>query len=136
MGVRFQAAVLVLATGVLLTACSHRYGVVAKTEDKVGFAPARTGPVCLLAGDLPTGTDAQQLGTIKAGKRSYGGTDEIMRAMADEARRIGADAVINMVAEQRVKGPIPWRAVAPTGTGNAVKVQGDIDCNAAGGKSL
>ena len=76
----------------LLAGCASRYGVVAKTDGITGHLEPRAGAVCMLAGSL-SGIDVREIGTIKAGKRSYGGTDEIMRAMADEARRVTATPV-------------------------------------------
>ncbi|MDA0705706.1 MAG: SHOCT domain-containing protein [Proteobacteria bacterium] len=59
--------------------------------------------------------------------------------MAREARQLGADALINLQASQRFKGPLPWRITSPTGDGQAVKVLPDspkIDCLYMGGRLL
>jgi hypothetical protein len=78
--------------------------------------------VCILRGSLPTEYTFRELGRIKATQRTYGGVDELSRPIADEARRVGADAIINYDADQRFKGPLPWRLRAPTGMGIAVKL--------------
>jgi hypothetical protein len=78
------------------------------------------------------------MGLVKATKRSYGGVDELDIAIANEARRIGADAVINLQASQRFKGPLPWRVTSPTGVGTAIKLTPEspkLDCAALRGKS-
>jgi hypothetical protein len=89
----------------------------------------------MLAGEPPSTVNYEVLGRIVATKRSYGGTDELLAPMGLEARRLGADAIINLQADQRFKGPLPWRVRSPTGDGQAIKVLvgGDLDCIAAGG---
>lgn len=94
---------------------------------------SRTGPVCLLAGGLPDGVQSTYIGEIHATKGSYGGSDQLMTPIANEARAIGADAVINLQTAQKFKGPLPWRVTAPTGKGSAVKVNTPFDCAASGG---
>lgn len=98
---------------------------------------AHNNKVCLLAGAPPSDVKVVALGRIKATKRTYGGTDELLPVMAREARKLGADAIINLQAEQRFKGPLPWRVTSPTGDGIAVKVLPDspkLDCLGAGGR--
>lgn len=115
-------------------------GVVTKTELPRG-APvesSHTHPVCILQGSLPAEYAFRELGRIKATKKTYGGVDELNRPIADEARRVGADVIINYVADQRFKGPLPWRLKAPTGMGVAVKLTGGpaLDCAALRGQSF
>src|SRR4051794_35588770 len=112
--------IAILLFAVALTGCA---GVKTKTElvgGKGASVTSRTGPVCLLAGGLPDGIQVVQIGRVKSTKGTYGGIDNLMKPMADEARRVGADAIINMQAGQRFKGPLPWRYNAPTGAGIAV----------------
>jgi hypothetical protein len=115
-------------------------GVATKTELRRDAAaePSHTRSVCILRGSLPTEYTFRELGRIKATKRTYGGVDELNRPLADEARRIGADAIINYDADQRFKGPLPWRLRAPTGMGTAVKLTGGppLDCAALRGESF
>lgn len=115
-------------------------GVVTKTEIVRGspLENAHTRPVCILQGSLPTEYTFREIGRIKATKKTYGGVDELNRPIADEARRVGADAIINYVADQRFKGPLPWRLKAPTGMGTAVKLTGGppLDCAALRGQSF
>lgn len=115
-------------------------GVVTKTELQRDAAveASHTRPVCILEGSLPTEYTFRELGRIKATKRTYGGTDELNRPIADEARRVGADVIINYDADQRFKSPLPWRLKAPTGMGIAVKLTGGppLDCAALRGQSF
>jgi len=124
----------------LLVGCGGG-GVVTKTERPKGGARAEphTHQVCLFAGGLPEAFKYVELGRIKATKRTYGSVEELPAAMADAARRIGADAIINMQAEQKFKGPLPWRINSPTGDGQAIKLAEDspkLECTDLGGRLL
>src|SRR5690242_19174681 len=52
--------------------------------------------VRLVLGDLPPGTEYEVLAKLKAIKGGYGETADVQRDMADNARRIGADAIIHV----------------------------------------
>lgn len=133
--------ILILVLAAAVGGCATG-GVKTKTElagGKHAAVTSRTGPVCMLAGDLPEGMHATTIGRIKATKGTYGAVDNLMKPMADEARRVGADAITNLQADQRFKGPLPWRYNAPTGDGHAVKFDGSsppFDCVQAGGQLL
>ncbi|HUO78706.1 MAG TPA: hypothetical protein VMU00_01055 [Steroidobacteraceae bacterium] len=99
---------------------------------------SHTRDVCLLAGALPSDYVYNEIARIKATKGTYGGTDEVLAAIADAARRVGADAVINLQASQKFKGPLPWRVTSPTGDGTAIKLTPQsppLDCAAIGGNT-
>lgn len=135
-----MSKILILAAVAALAGCANG-AVKTKTElvgGKHAAVSSRTGPVCLLAGDLPEGVRATTIGRVKATKGTYGGIDNLMKPMADEARRVGADAITNLQADQRFKGPLPWRYNAPTGDGHAVKLDDGaaFDCAQAGGQLL
>ena len=124
-------SVLVLAAG-----CG---GVTAKsTVDQNAKAyPPNIGNICMLAGSPPADVQYEVLGRVVATKRSYGSSAELFPSMALEAREIGADAIINVQASQRFKGPLPWRVTSPTGDGQAIRVLPEspkLDCLQAGGK--
>lgn len=93
--------------------------------------------LCLLKGAPPTDIDYEVIGRVMATKRSYGSEEELFPEMAYEAKKIGADAIINVQSSQRFKGPLPWRIVAPTGDGRAIKILADspeLDCMHSGGR--
>lgn len=96
-------------------------------------AAARTGPVCLLQSPLPDAAKHRTLGQIDAGKRWYGGTGALMPLMADEGRKLGADAVVNIRSGQKV-GAFAW--ATPYAYGTAVKLEnpGELNCIASGGE--
>lgn len=124
---------LILAAFVIAGCGARASSQVVKGES----ARPHRADVCLLAGGLPGDYKYRVIGKINATKRSYGGTDELMPVIANEARKIGADAVIELQADQRFKGPLPWRVVSPTGTGSAIVIENKdgFDCAKAGGKS-
>lgn len=130
--------ILILMIAAALVGCA---GVKTKTELAPGSVQvaSRTGPVCLLAGSLPEGVTAIRLGRIKATKGTYGETENLMLPIANEARRLGADAVVELQANVRIRGPLPWRVAAPTGDGFAVKLSNasaPFDCAEHGGRLL
>ena len=89
---------------ILVAGCG---GVIAKStvDRSATLYPPNNGNICLLAGSPPSDVNYEVLGRIVATKRSYGSSDELFRPMALEARKLGADAIINLQATQRFKGP-------------------------------
>lgn len=95
----------------------------------------RTGSVCLLAGALPPEVQFVEIARITATKRTYGSTEQVTAAIVAEAKRLGADAVVNLQADIRFKSPLPWRITSPTGDGTAVKYTSEAPkCDAIGGR--
>jgi hypothetical protein len=98
----------------------------------VAVRAPNNGAICFLEGAPPTDIKYEVLGRTM---RSYGSTDELRTAMAREARKLGADAVINFQANQGLKGP--WRVTSLTGDGTAIKVTSEspkLNCLEVGGK--
>ena len=86
--------------------------------------------VCLFDGQLPEGLKYREIGRIKANKKTYGTPEEVLLAMADEARRIGVEAITGLEAKQR-RGMMPWRMSVPANAGTLVKVDAEslpFDC--------
>jgi len=109
---------------VTLSACSaHNPFIVANTTDVKPVAtqqfPARTGPVLVVEGPLPTNVKFELIADIEIGKVWYGGSDKILQGLADRAREIGADAVIEAETWHQPSG-YSW--AAPHGHGRAVKI--------------
>lgn len=119
-----------------LAACGVHTKTVMESNDEARSYPGHNRRVCLLAGNLPEEMHAKQIGHVTASKRSYGSEERLMLPIANAARAAGADAVTNLQADQRFKGPLPWRVAAPTGDGILVKFGSDtppLNCQAAGG---
>jgi hypothetical protein len=74
---------------------------------------------------------------LKVGKGTYGGVKDILPALADHARKAGADAMIRYTGSQRF-GFLPWRMVRPVVRGIAIKWADSQkpDCAAIGGTTL
>jgi hypothetical protein len=89
-------------------------------------------PICMFRGAAPAGMNFKVLGTIEGSKEFYGSVNEILPLMADEARKLGADAVVNLETHQRVG---LWAWAHPVGTGIAVKIENrpEFNCLALGG---
>lgn len=90
-------------------------------------------PVCFLRSPLPSDIPYTRIGEIRGGKKTYGSVSEIIPLMAEEARSLGADAVVNLNTGQRMGA---WAWARPVGTGVAVKLakRTDLDCIARGGE--
>lgn len=134
-----RITLIALVAAAALASCSGVKTKTALTPGGSGALSARTGPVCLMAGGLPDGVQFTEIGRIHATKGTYGERENLMLPMANEARRVGADAIINLQADERFKGPLPWRFTAPTGDGVAVKIIGPdaaLDCVGRGGRLL
>ena len=70
-------------------------------------------------GGLPPSVRYEALGTLDVGTIWYGGGDKVDQQMADRARAMGADAVINV---RRWRQPSGFAWAAPHGSGQAVKI--------------
>ncbi len=111
----------------------------AQTIMEVGQVPYPTnnGDVCVLSGPLPVDTKYELLARIFGNRNTYGGTDPLYEPMVREARKIGADAIINLKVGQRFR-PFALRgAVTATGNGQAVKLlpgSQELNCLQIGGK--
>jgi uncharacterized protein YbjQ (UPF0145 family) len=91
----------------------------------------------MLRTTLPENIQLTVLGQVEESKELYvsdfyGSTDEILRLMADKARKMGAEAVINVSTHQRIGF---WAWARPVGAGTAVKFANktDLNCTDLGG---
>lgn len=130
--------VIVLLTMLFLAGCPHGVRVKSNmhTIEKV-YPPNTDGTLCLLDGTPPSDVQYEVIGRIVATKGTYGSTDTLFPYIVHEARKIGADAVINLQSGQKIKGPLPWRVISPTGVGTAIKLLPNsptINCLQAAGK--
>jgi len=108
----------------VLSACSARNPfIVANTTDLTPASAqhnsAHVGPVLIVAGPLPAKARFELIGEIEIGKVWYGGADKILQELADRARELGADAVIEVKTWHQPSG-YSW--AAPHGHGQAVKI--------------
>ena len=90
--------------------------------------------VCVLSGPAPSAAQFTVVKELKIGKGTYGSVDEGITMLADKARDLGADAIVNYSGSQRF-GFWPWRFVHPVVRGTAIKWNSGVtfDCVASGG---
>ena len=109
----------------LLTACSaHSPLIVKDTTDSKLVTPNKYAPthdrVFVTQQSLPVGVDFDVIGTIEVGKVWYGSSDNVLTSMADRARELGANAVIQAKTWHQPSG-FSW--AAPHGSGEAVRIK-------------
>ncbi len=92
---------------------------------------------CFFAGTPSPEMKFTTIRKLKVGKGTYGGIKEILPKLAQHARKVGADAIIQYNGSQRF-GFFPWRMVRPVVTGVAIKwvEPKKTDCAAMGGAPL
>ena len=81
--------------------------------------PSHANRVRVSPENLPAGVAFEVIGTIDTGSNWYGGLDEAKKMMADRAREMGADAVVEAKEWHQPSG-FSW--AAPHGSGVAVKL--------------
>lgn len=121
---------IALSIALALTGCAAT-----SSSTKSATAPAAgpyTGPVCLLTSPVAPEVKHSVFGDIEASKQWYGGTDELLPLIADEARKLGANTVIRVKVGQRIGG-LAW--ARPVGSGQAIKIEDfkAFNCQSSGG---
>ena len=104
---------------ILVAACAEQTTTPVVGSADVKTYPAHGKPVRIVRGGLPPGTSYEELGQLKAIEDGYGELSKAERRIADSARAIGADAVINVKVwhAPRLSG---W--AVPHAEGVAVKI--------------
>jgi uncharacterized protein YbjQ (UPF0145 family) len=106
-----------MATLGLLSSCSTVSSSRPLTAEAVG---AWTGPVFVTAAALPAGIEYKVLGTVKANHRvGYESADTLHPLLADEARKLGANAIMSVKGGRTVSA---WSWAAAYSSGTAVRV--------------
>ena len=109
----------------LLSACAaHSPMIMSNTTQsdvtgKVKY-PAHQDKVFVTEQSLPAGVDYDVIGSIDVGKVWYGSSDNVITSMADRARELGANAVIEVKTWHQPSG-FSW--AAPHGSGEAVHIK-------------
>ncbi len=115
----------ILLTGILLLAgCSAHSPFIAKnTTDVTAVSqnkyPAHRNKVLLTPQALPESAKIEVLERIEVGKIWYGSSKKVALSLAERARAIGADAVIDYKTWTQPSG-FSW--FAPHGSGAAIKI--------------
>lgn len=133
---RVRPLEVIAACAVLLAGCApHSPFIVRSTTD---VAPTQASPgqphtnqVYIFESSLPSNVKYERLAEIHAGTVSYGG--DALHQMAEKARALGADAVIEVVTWRQPSG-FSW--AAPHGRGVAVRIlnKEQVDLKALGGQ--
>ena len=110
---------------VLLGGCSvHKPFIIKNTTDLTSVGsnkyPSHTERIFISKGELPPEVKYEVLEQIEIGKVWYGSKGNIQESMANRARQIGADAIVNFNSWYQPSG---WSWAAPHGSGKAVKIQ-------------
>lgn len=118
-------ALLASAALIVLAACSAHSPMILKNTTNVtpvgaGAQAAHSDQVLVVEGPLPAGVEYEAIGAIDIGKIWYTGNDGLLVEMAQRARTMGADAVINV---KRWRQPSGFAWAAPHGHGDAVKLR-------------
>jgi hypothetical protein len=128
---------LVLCGAVLslfVYACSaHSPFILTNTTDSTlagsTARPPYQGKVFVTKQDLPANVAFTPVGTIDVGKIWYGSSDDALISMADRARELGANAIIDASTWHQPSG-FSW--AAPHGSGKAVWIDNINSLSAAG----
>lgn len=129
---------IVLALVVDLSGCTaHSPLILTNTTDidsqPQTRAPAHSNKVFFPDAPLPESVKFEVLGEINAGRIWYGRAESVLEQMADKAREIGADALIEVGVWFQPSG-FAW--AAPHGTGKAIRILNKeaVDLTKLGGK--
>lgn len=121
---RFTKYVWLGALAVGLYGCSaHSPLIVTSTTDVTQVAekkyPPHQNKVFVTNQLLPESARYEVLGKIEVGKVWYGSSHKVLESLADGARELGADAVVEVKTWHQPSG---WSWAAPHGSGKAVKI--------------
>lgn len=110
---------------VLLVGCAaHSPFIVKNTTDTSAVSsnkyPAHSDRIFMSRDSLPPEVKYEVLETIEVGKVWYGSRGRVEDSLANRARQIGADAIIDFRSWHQPSG---WSWAAPHGSGKAVKIQ-------------
>jgi hypothetical protein len=116
---------LVLAVSLLfLSACSaHNPFILTDTTQSSAISqqryPAHNDKVFITEQSLPSSVEFELISNIDVGKIWYGSSSNVLTSMADKARELGANAIIQVKMWHQPSG-FSW--AAPHGSGQAVRI--------------
>src|SRR5262249_17218232 len=113
---RCRICLLVLISLLLLGGCAAGTRPLTPTT-----YPPHTNPVFVTKASLPL-ESFEPVAELELSKGWYGSFDNTQQALAERARELGADAVINMKSWH---APSAWLWASPYSSGQAVKLRGD-----------
>ncbi len=129
------AWVFVIVAG--LTGCSAHSPLIVKNTTDVDQLSAKkyaahSNRVYVTSASLPVTVKYEVLGQLEVGKVWYGSSGSVLQSLADGARKLGADAVVEVKTWHQPSG---WSWWAPHGSGKAVKITepASVDFSSLGG---
>jgi len=90
---------------------------------------AHTNKIFVTEESLPSSVSCELLESIEVGKVWYGSSRDVKKSLADRARMIGANAVVEVKSWHQ---PAGWSWAAPHGSGKAVRFPGPGAANVSG----
>lgn len=120
----FTKCVWLVALLVVLYGCSaHSPFIATSTTDVTQVAEKKYPPhqnrVFVTTQPFPASARYEVLGKLDVGKVWYGSSHKVLQSLADGARELGADAVVEVKTWHQPSG---WSWAAPHGSGKAVKI--------------
>lgn len=113
-----------------LASCASVSSSVPTADSGASYA----GKVLVTQSELPENTSHTVLGTVKANARAgYGGVEKLYPLLADEARALGANAVVGVKGSRRMT---MWSWSAPAANGTAVRIDSESALGALPGDNL
>ena len=102
--------------------CILLTSVAALAQDNPAATPSAPmeRPICVLTDAPLVKSQYVVIRNMKLGKGTYGSVNDILPRFLDQARSLGADAIINYAGSQRF-GLFPWRFVRPVVRGTAIR---------------
>ncbi len=126
-----------LVMALWLTGCSaHSPFILTSTTDVNQPSATRYAPhssrILVTSANLPATAKYEVLGQLEVGKVWYGSSRNVLQSLADGARNLGADAVVEVKTWRQPSG---WSWAAPHGSGMAVKITepGSVEFSILGG---
>lgn len=101
-------------------------------KDGASASLAYDGPVCIMEAPVSSDVAHTVIGKVEASKQWYGSQAELVPYLADEARKLGANAVVKVKISQEIG---LWAWARPVGSGQAIKIADfkGFNCKDAGG---
>ena len=109
----------IIIASLLLSGCAVTATSIKPADKAQAKLDPYSGPVCLLKTPMPPDVEYTKIGLVRASKRFYGLGSEMYPHLADQTRKAGGDAIID-VSSKQVIGLLS--AVRPIAQGTAVKL--------------
>lgn len=95
--------------------------------------PSHADKVCMLHTPAPSGVQFKAVSFLDTYMHHYGSAEYLLDEMANQARGVGANAVVAIESGQEF-GYFPWRVMRPRAKGHAIRITDPFDCTKLGGQ--